>query len=382
MALKRLRRFLADGPRPAEDTVLVLAPGDAAEAAPVLAALTDGRFRLSVVLAGVAEAPAGVEARRPPLAIGLALTALRVRAALVLDPDRLRGREARLMRAAVRRGVPVYGLAGGTVTPLSAQAEAGGEMDADAVAGLLARSIGVERDPRISLDRLAGRLAGTAILRPLLRRIEDPEALAARLGNPGTILCLGNGPSSTDPALGALPHDALFRVNHDWRAKGFLSEPDMVFAGVKRSMRKMGRIPLGVATARKEAALIACRVFEPWHGRCTYAVIERIAAGIAPRVEGPERPTTGAWMLAAAVALRPRRLIVAGMDMFRHPAGAYAEGADTNAYTPAHGYQTDAAFIAACLGHFRGELMILSPALREIAEAIPSPGFALIAAPS
>jgi len=412
MALKRLRALLAGGARPAEDSVLVLAPGPEVlrAAGPVIDHLTDGQVRLSVVLvtdggtSALEERFAHACVRTPPLPLRMltpaTLVALRVRSVLVLDPDRLSGRLWALSAGSVRRGVPVYGLAARdlaalardglrpeALVPLSNVAAPSGQpLSAAGLATLLARAIGVERAPGWSLDTLAARMTATGWRRafgPMLTRLESVEALSAHLNNPATILCLGNGPTGMDPALAGLRHDVLFRVNHDWRSKGYLAKPDMVFAGVKRAMRKLGRTPLGVATEHKEHALIACRAFEPWHGRATYAVVERIAAGIVPEVAGPERPTTGTYMLAAAVALQPARLIVAGIDMFRHPDGAYAGPrpgmeAEINAYTPSHGYGTDAAFITACLAHFRGELVVYSPALAEIIRAMPgSPGFDL-----
>ncbi len=255
-------------------------------------------------------------------------------------------------------------------------------------AALLARATGVERVPLLSPERLAARVARAGpgfVSGGFVRRIDSIEALRARLGAPRTILCLGNGPSSAGPAVAGFAHDALFRVNLDWRGGDVLTRPDMVFAGVKRAMRRLGRVPLGVATPRKEAALLACRLFEPWHGPAVYAVAERLAAGILPPVAGTARPTTGAYMLAVAVALAPGRLAVAGMDMFSHPEGAYAPGTDpaaggsANAFAAAHDFETDAAFIAACLAHHAGELVVFSPALVALLrERCPDGPFTLV----
>jgi hypothetical protein len=47
--------------------------------------------------------------------------------------------------------------------------------------------------------------------------------------------------------------------------------------------------------------------------------------------------TNGAAMLATAVALRPKRLIVVGVDLCSHPGGAYPDALDgQNDYAPAH----------------------------------------------
>lgn len=397
MILRGLRRYLAAGPRPTEDAVMVLSPPDPVlgRAGGVIEALCDGRSRLSVVVIARDESERhdmslrfpGAEVRALPVVsdwLGFAtLTALRVRAVLAVSPRELAPAHRRLLRASVRRGVPVYGWDEERLAPLSPAASledcarAGGA----AVVETLVRAVGTERLPRWSIDRLAGRIAHLPLRRltgGFVTRIESAGALRARLGNPEAILCLGNGPSSVDPRLATVRHDTLFRVNHDWRSGGFLDQPDMVFAGVKRSMRKMGSRPIGVATEQKAAALFACRLFEPWHGPVRFAVIDAIARDILPPISGRLRPTTGAYMIGAAVALAPRRLVIAGMDMFRHPAGAYAAASDgghrdTNAYTPSHDYDTDAAFIRACLGHFHGELEIYSEALAELIAGMTEP---------
>ena len=42
-------------------------------------------------------------------------------------------------------------------------------------------------------------------------------------------------------------------------------------------------------------------------------------------------------MLALAVALKPEQLTIAGIDLYRHPSGAYPGTPETaNAYAPAH----------------------------------------------
>src|SRR3546814_11040276 len=68
-------------------------------------------------------------------------------------------------------------------------------------------------------------------------------------------------------------------------------------------------------------------------------------------------------MLATAVALQPRHLVVAGVDLFNHPAGAYPGDAVTpNAYTAAHEPGTELALLLEALSLYEGDLTILSPA--------------------
>ena len=383
-----IRRYLADGGRPPEDAVLILAPasGDLENAAPLIDRLLKGAWRLSVVIVTDTGSPA-VAARFPEAVIRTprlpfrrlafaVLAALRVRSVLLLAPEQAGRLTAALAQGAERRGVPVFR------ESLSDSDDLTSEASVADLSQAVAAAVGAERRPAFGIDRLAALFSGPAarrLLFPWLTRLESIEKLSRTLGRPASILCLGNGPSGRRPELAALDQDALFRVNHDWRADGMLEQPDMVFAGVKRSLRKLGPRLIGVATARKAEALIACRGFEPWHGPATYAVVDEIAGPVIPPVDGPLRPTTGAYMLATAVALRPKRLMVAGMDMFSHAQGAYAGGgADTNAYTPSHSFDTDAAFIGNCLKHYEGTLISFSPAFTVIArEAAKTAAFRL-----
>ncbi|MBK0400277.1 hypothetical protein H0I76_13845 [Limibaculum sp. M0105] len=419
MALKALLRRLADGPKPAEEALVVVLPdADAARAASgLLARLADGSHRLDVVAAVSRRESAGalqplsslprlqIRVPRLPTAVPVraVLAGLRARAMVVVGAPEAFPRElARLVAGARRRGLPVYALPPDTLERLASGAEADGGFrplsavaaetmpaagaDFEAMVRHLARAVGIERGQGPLLDAASRRVQKTLATPPARRllgrfvaRIDTAEALSRRLGAPRTILCLGNGPTSAEPVLEQIAHDALFRVNHQWKSQGFLATPDMIFAGVKRSMRAAGRGPIGVATARKERALFAARLLEFWHGPFSYAVIEEIAAGVVPAIEGPLRPTTGAYMLAAAVALRPERIIVAGMDMFSHPAGAYPGGGPAeNAYTPSHDLETDTAFIRGCLAAYEGEIATLSPAFAELALSVPAARFRLV----
>lgn len=351
---------------------MVLAPDTEtlARAGSTIDRLTAGHWRISVVLIANGDlAPIAARfpralVRRPRLPVGrmafAALAALRVRSALILSPEHLDKTGSALAHGALRRGIPIFERACSDLDYI----------DSDSVARGLAQSVGAERIPAIGIDRVAAHLSAPLLRRllfPWIKRLDTIDEIAARLGEPKTILCLGNGPSGRQSLLASLGHDALFRVNHDWRADGLLEQPDMVFAGVKRSMRRMGPTLLGVATERKAEALIACRGLEFWHGRATFAVVEEIAACVVPDIRTGRRPTTGAYMLATAIALQPTRLIVAGMDMFSHSDGAYAGGArDINAYTPSHSYETDAAFLQGALRSFRGQIVSYSGALSKL----------------
>ena len=71
-------------------------------------------------------------------------------------------------------------------------------------------------------------------------------------------------------------------------------------------------------------------------------------------------------MVAAAVLLRPSRLIIAGIDLYRHPDGKYPGAADEpNRYDDIHHRDVDLAFIRTALDQFGGDATILSEQLRS-----------------
>lgn len=224
---------------------------------------------------------------------------------------------------------------------------------------------------------------GRFFARPLGRRFEvfhTLRELGASLGHPRTIVCLGNGPSSEDPRLADLPFDCLFRVNYHWCDRGFLAEPDAVFTGMMRTIRTIRRpVIFCLHNRRVEERLIL-------HGlltlrRLRFASIERLGVIDAARF-GAHLPTNGAMMLATAVALRPARLIVAGIDLFQDARGAYPGDPTTpNAYTSSHDRDVELKFMLDTLSGYDGELVIVSPVLDQawrahIAGRQPAPAIA------
>ncbi len=231
------------------------------------------------------------------------------------------------------------------------------------------------------LDALVEALAGAA-----LTRVARPEASAAigrwffdrafremaglseladRLGNPQTIICLGNGPSSEDPSLGEVGDAALFRANHLWRERGYFLHPEVVFTGQTVSVRACGTQPFYVFPSMKAQEKIA-RLAWTLPGKRSYLNAEK-AHLYDPEAFAPFKPTNGAVMLAVAVALKPRRLVVAGIDLFSDPRGAYAgANAAANAYTPAHERTLEAQFILATLRSYEGELVLVGEVLRKM----------------
>jgi hypothetical protein len=70
-------------------------------------------------------------------------------------------------------------------------------------------------------------------------------------------------------------------------------------------------------------------------------------------------------MIAVAVALKPQRLIVAGIDLFQHPDGTYPGDRSTpNAFSPAHDRDAELSFILGLLNDFQGEIYIVGDILK------------------
>lgn len=315
------------------------------------------------------------------------LCLIRSRAQLLLLADEPDAAGERLMERAVARGLPVATPA--VLAPSARPGEAAhsegwrskvtlplafdaGDVSVTAMADALQPLIAVKRTPRTLAatdgNRPGGLAAGlpSALLAPIFRRkyrsIATLEELKAELDQPETILCLGNGPSSEDPRLAELPYDALFRVNHFWQERGFLTEPQLVFTGLRAAIKAVSDPVIFAFQTREEEAKLMLKCLS-LPRRIAFATAERL--GVMDFGDfGVFTPTNGAVMLATAVALQPKRLIVAGMDLFQHPAGSYPGDSTTpNAYTVLHDRDTELAFILSRLDRFEGELTILSEIL-------------------
>jgi hypothetical protein len=165
-----------------------------------------------------------------------------------------------------------------------------------------------------------------------------------------------------------IAHDALFRVNHLWQERGLLTQPHMVFTGSTDTVRRIGTAIVGISLVHHEGRLLLAGLARR-NGQFRFVTLERL--GILPRHSswGEAVPTNGAFMLATAVALHPARLVIAGIDLFRHRDGAYPGDARTpNAYTPRHAAELDERVILHTLAAYRGELIMLSDVLRGLWE--------------
>ena len=197
------------------------------------------------------------------------------------------------------------------------------------------------------------------------RRIDDWEALKSRLHHPQSILCLGNGPSSEDPRVLAIEHDCLLRVNWKWKLRGILTNPDIVFIGDARTLRELSSCIFAFWNIWLEYGMLL-RYFVT-HGprRMEYITLERMS----PLIQEPHwlaRPSNGALMVVAGVALQPKRLIIGGIDLFLHPDGRYpGDLRGSNQYAQTHLRIVDLAIIHRALQEYHGEVIILSDILRD-----------------
>ncbi|MEO3429337.1 hypothetical protein AAFN88_10800 [Pelagibius sp. CAU 1746] len=242
------------------------------------------------------------------------------------------------------------------------------------LARLLMQDLKLNRSKQRPIRRRLEALALWAMAQPRLRRLlaghvrrlDDIEALRRALGDPRTILCLGNGPSSEAPEVGKVEYDVLFRVNHSWLERGFLTRPDMVFTGSKATLATVKGAIFGLQSIKSEARLLVTRLMRPDLKGLRYATIERFGLYLSePRWDGV-RPTNGAAMLAVAVALQPARLVISGVDLYSHPAGSYpGDSRIPNAYSPGHEAESELALLMEALSLYQGELVILSQALQD-----------------
>ena len=219
-------------------------------------------------------------------------------------------------------------------------------------------------------DRVGGSWLWGAASHPLkVRRIDGSETLRESLGHPRTILCLGNGPSSEDPRLTSIRHDCLMRVNWRWKQRGFLASPQVVFVGDARTLREVEGVVYGLWNRPMEQGMLLRHLLVRGPSLMRYFTMDRISPLIRDR-DWPDRPTNGAMMIAAAASLAPERLVIAGIDLYRHAAGRYpGDPLAVNDYARAHSADTDLAIIRLALSTYRGDVTILGDPLKRALES-------------
>lgn len=210
---------------------------------------------------------------------------------------------------------------------------------------------------------LTGALGRTRVHLAGLRCIASWEELRSRLGGPETILCLGNGPSSEADGIEDARFNCLFRVNWIWNERSIHRDPDVVFTADldAPSAATIICFPTREDANRILASYVRRRVRAPTE----YLVFPELTSS-ANRRTWSHRPTNGALMVAAAALLRPSHLIIAGIDLYRHPDGKYpgATG-EPNQYDDIHHRDVDLAVIRMALDQFDGDTTILSEQLQS-----------------
>lgn len=290
-----------------------------------------------------------------------------------------RDAEKPVIGAAQQRQVPVLRLgpaASGCAAEPGVEASLAADAELDRVLDVVAPLM--QRDLKQSRSERSGRLhpyrLGMALLhsRPgkwladrRHHRIGCIADLRVALDRPGTILCLGNGPSSEDPRLQQLEFDCLFRVNDRWLDRGFLAKPDMVFTGDRGTVAKVRGAIFGFQDEAAANRLKLQRALGLTGPSLQFVTVDTLGTFL-DAMNLSVTPTNGSTMLATAVALAPERLILAGIDLFMDPRGSYPGDTETaNAYTPRHDREVEIRIIERALEVFRGEVTIVSEVLNQ-----------------
>ena len=214
--------------------------------------------------------------------------------------------------------------------------------------------------PRSVMESMAARLLPALGLPPL----GSISAFRDALGDTSTILCLGNGPTSEDSALAACSEATTFRVNWTWRARGRMNNPHAVFTADPDLPPRGSETILVFPNAGKGRLVLAQHMLAMRLPRAGYAFADNLLPAVASQ-DGQVTPTNGAIMVAMAAALAPGRLVIAGMDLYRHPLGRYPGSDAVEGYARGHSTACDLALIGRALDGFRGKVEILSPNLAE-----------------
>lgn len=189
------------------------------------------------------------------------------------------------------------------------------------------------------------------------------EELRTRLGSPQTIVCLGNGPTSESPEIAAYRGATLFRVNWTWQARGIMTDPDAVFTGDPDLPPRGSKAVLIFPRSDGGRIVLRQHLLTGRRTKNGFMMLDRLTPAIAG-LDAKEIPTNGALMIAMAAALRPRRLVIAGMDLYSHAEGRYPGALAVDGYARGHSARCDLALIEGALAGYEGEIVILSPNLR------------------
>jgi hypothetical protein len=215
-------------------------------------------------------------------------------------------------------------------------------------------------------DKVGQSHAWTVAAKLLTRhRLNDLGALRRRLGNPNTILCLGNGPSSEDPLVLDLHFDAIFRANHIWQKRGQYTDPDVVFVGDPSTLRNVRPCVYGFSSIHKEYGMLLRNLWSNGPKPIEYFTVERLLTD-SHSWTLRYNLSNGVMMIMTAAALLPAKLIIAGIDLYLHPQGRYpGDSHANNKGGPLHDRNADLEAIDGVLRTFPNETVIIGDVLRE-----------------
>ncbi|MBU0585342.1 MAG: hypothetical protein KKB66_06455 [Alphaproteobacteria bacterium] len=200
-------------------------------------------------------------------------------------------------------------------------------------------------------------------------RIGSLAELNARLEPRGTIICLGNGPSSEDSRLAGYRDATVFRVNWIWTERNWFGAPDMVFTSDPDLVRLPRQPVLAFPTAAIGEPILRDHLASGHLPSSGFVFFDHFDPSPA-ELGGAMIPTNGALMVALAAALRPRRIVIAGIDLYRHPKGKYPGAPDEpEGYARQHSADVDLGLIGCALAGHRGDTDILSDNLRDALNA-------------
>jgi hypothetical protein len=189
-----------------------------------------------------------------------------------------------------------------------------------------------------------------------LKKLTSLDEINASLDHPESILCLGNGPSSEDVPVVGSAYDSVFRVNHRWADRGMFTSPDVVFTSALDSVLHVGRDILYAFIDDARAMRIVMKARQKMERlRFTNA----IDLGFPADIFAPYQPTNGVIMIFLAVKLAPKRLTIAGVDLYRDARGCYPDDtALSNNYTSDHNADLELNLIVQLLDSYKGKLTI------------------------
>jgi hypothetical protein len=140
----------------------------------------------------------------------------------------------------------------------------------------------------------------------------------------------------------------------------------MVFVGDLATTARISSCVFGFRTIAWESEILLRHLlFHLTLRRLEYFTYERVSRLLSDE-RWPTHPTNGVVMVATAVGLRPKKIIIAGMDLYEDPAGRYpGDVVGDNNYPQIHSREVEVHALCSIIAQFSGETCILSEPLRQ-----------------